>query len=144
MSTTHPELTTKPVPVLHPASRAANTYEGAAVDTLGFDHALVILHAGTATGELNAKIQEKAASGDSFADAKDDAETPATIAFEEIDSTNDDGVKVMLLRLDRRKRYLTVHATVTTNAVVFGASILLLNARDSVHALSPDDYAAIV
>lgn len=129
----HPELSTSAVMTHEPASYAANTHEGADVDMLGFDTAIVYLLAGvaTATGTLDVKIQEKEASGDSYADALDDADTPAVIAFPQIVAANDKQLLVGVLRRDRRKRFITPVAVVAVDAVIFATAVVPCNARDA-------------
>lgn len=130
--TTHAKTDLLPV-LSHKADAwSTGTEVGAEIDTQGFTHALVLLNAGTATGTLDLAVTESAAAGGSKAAANDDAGSP--IAFAQVGSSNDDQIYAGLLRLDRRLRYLQLSAVIATDAVDFGATVILLNADHSQRA----------
>ena len=102
---------------------AANA--GAEIDTKGWDEALVIVNAGTATGTATITVTECASSGGSF-----DAITDA--AFTAITSANDDAIYVGRIKLQganpSRLRYIKVLNTVTVDVVDVGIVVLLAKA----------------
>ncbi|MBW1953957.1 MAG: hypothetical protein JRI66_12915 [Deltaproteobacteria bacterium] len=106
------------------ASHAAGTVNGPAIDRVGFEEALVVVHSGTngAGGTVDIKVQES-----------DDNSTWADIsgaAFDQITEANDNDIYVGRINLKPRKKYIRVVATVGTAACVFGAVIVLGAAID--------------
>lgn len=127
--TTFAEVGLKPVTTHKADAWGTGTQTSAAVDTIGFSHALIEVDAGTATGTLDVALHDSAASGSGFAAALNDS--GVAIAFTQITSSNDDTTYYGLIRLDRRQRYLKLVAVVATNAVDFSSRITLLNPNDS-------------
>ena len=101
---------------------AVSTVVGGAVDTLGYERALVILNCGTfsATGTLDATVAECATSGGSYV-----AITGAV--FTQVAAANDVTVYVgeIKLRAGTRKRYLKVSFVVGTDVVDAGCVVIL-------------------
>jgi len=102
---------------------AANA--GAEIDTKGWDEALVIVNAGTATGTATITVTECASSGGSFSAITD-------AAFTAITSANDDAIYVGRVKLQganpSRLRYIKVLNTVTVDVVDVGIVVLLAKA----------------
>jgi len=104
---------------------AANA--GAEIDTKGWDEALVIVNAGTATGTNTVTVTECTSSGGSFS-------AISGAAFTAITSANDDAIYVGRIKLQganpARARYIKVLATVTVDVCDFGIVVLLGKAEN--------------
>ena len=101
---------------------AVATVDGDGVDTNGYDEALVILNAGTATatGTANVKLQES--SDNAVADAFTDI---AGAAFVEVVAANDETVYVGRIRVKNFERYIRAVSIVGTDTVELGVIIIL-------------------
>ena len=105
---------------------SSTTVNGTAVNTAGYDEAVIVLDCGTttATGTLNVKVQESVDSAFT---------TPIDItgaAFAEVTPTNDDAIYVGTIKLTAaRKQYLRVVGVAATAASIYGASIHLAQAE---------------
>ena len=102
-------------------AHATGTVNGASIDTAHFDEALIVLNAGTATatGTLDAKIQESADGSTGWADV-------TGAAFAQVAAAND--LAVYIGRLDcesPRDQFFRVVFVVATDAVDAGAIVLL-------------------
>jgi len=98
---------------------AVGTNNGAGIDTLGFDEALVIVNSGAngAGGTVDIKVQES-----------DDNSTFSDIsgaAFTQITEANDNTIYVARINLEKRKRYIRAVAVVGTAACDLGVVVLL-------------------
>lgn len=112
---------------------AGTTYNGAAdatgigTDISGYNEALVIFDAGTATGTANLSI----VNGDDLTAAPSTWDAVTGAAFDEVDSDNDETVYVA--RLDTKAldgKYIAVKAVVATDAVDFGVSAVLTGSKE--------------
>jgi len=110
----------KAAQTIRPQSIGAGTLNGLAVDTAGYDEAIVVLDAGTfTTGTLDAKVQESADGSSGWVDI-------AGAAFAQVTSTTDDSIYVGTIRMEgSRLRYLRVVAVVATAACLAAAQIHL-------------------
>ncbi len=111
----------KAVQSLKADNYAVATANGVAVDTTGFDEAMVILDAGTvgASGTVNAKVQESDTSGGTYTDI-------TGAAFTQITASNDDAIYVGRLKLGPgRKAFIRAVAVVGTAACDLGMSVVL-------------------
>lgn len=108
-----------------PASHAAGTITGAAVDTQGFDEAMVVLDCGvfTATGDVTLKVQECATSGGTFVDIDGAAFSNKVQAADELPYVGN-------INLAKRERYLKIILTVADDAIIAGAGFVLGAAKD--------------
>lgn len=107
-----------------PASHAAGTVTGAAVDTLGFDEAMMVLDCGvfTATGDVTAKVTECDTSGGTYTDVTGATTTNKVQAADELPYVGN-------LNLAKRKRYLKIVLTVADDAIIAGAGFALSAAK---------------
>jgi hypothetical protein len=118
--------TIKAIHSLLPQSLAAQVNKGAGIDCKGYDEALVIIEAGaTSGGGSHAfKVQECATDTDlSYADITD-------AAFTAITTANDNAVYVGRLNLRGKKRFIRVHNTGSTQALLASALVILMAARN--------------
>lgn len=106
------------------AQSVSGAVNGTAVDTAGYDEALVSVNVGTvsATGTLDVKVQESDASGSGFADI-------TNAAFTQYTPSNHQKTEVGRIKLVGRKRYLRVVATQATAAALGSADIILCQAK---------------
>lgn len=145
----HIDLSLLPAKSHKPASWATGTHAGLPVDTLGYSHALVLLHVGQATGGLAVALQSADAEAGTFAAVNDDADTPAPVEFPTITSGNDNRIHLGLVRLDRSQleRWIRLNAVVATDVVEFSAEVILLHPDDAArvaNALEAADDKAVV
>jgi hypothetical protein len=105
---------------IRPQSIGAGTLNGLAVDTQGYDEAVVVLDTGTfTTGTLDVKVQESADGSSGWTDI-------AGAAFAQVTSTTDDSVYVGSIRMEGpRLRYLRAVAVVATAACLGAVTIHL-------------------
>lgn len=115
-----------------PASFSANTYyngasdaSGIGIDTKGYDEAMVVVHAGTATGTLDVSLTATALNSTTASSST--ALTSA--AFTQITSANDNTVYVANVKTKNIPRYLFVKEVVASDVVSFGAEVLLSKAE---------------
>jgi hypothetical protein len=101
-------------------NHAAGTVNGAAIDRLGFEEALVVVNSGEngAGGTVDAKVQESEDGSTGWTDI-------AGAAFTQITEANDNTVYAGRLNLVGRKRYLRVVAVVATAACDLGVDVIL-------------------
>lgn len=104
---------------------SSTTVNGTAIDTAGYDEAVVVLDCGTTatSGTLNVKVQE--ATDAAFT-------TPVDItgaAFTQVTPTNDDAIYVGVINLEKRLRYIRVVGVAATAASIYGASVHLAQAQ---------------
>lgn len=102
------------------------TITSAAVDTLGFSHAMLILLVGdmVSGATLDVKLRSSSASAGTYADV-----TGAALA-QQVDATDDNTVSAGVVRLHGENRYLKVVSTQATDGsdlVDWGAVLLLFN-----------------
>lgn len=100
---------------------SSTTVNGTAVDTAGYDEAVIVLDCGTtaATGTLDVKVQESDTSGGTYTDI-------TGAAFAQVTPTNDDAIYVGTIRLEgARKQFIRVVGVAATAASIYGASIHL-------------------
>lgn len=110
-------------PGINPASYTT-AQSGAAIDTLGFEYALVVLHFGalTDTANLVLKVQDSptTTSGD-FVDI-------TGASYTVIENADDNSVKAGLVRLHGKRRYIRAVSTVgNTDACVYSVSVILFS-----------------
>ncbi len=110
----------KAAQTIRPQSIGTGTLNGLAVDTLGYDEAIVVLDAGAAsTGSLDAKVQESADGSTGWVDI-------AGAAFAQVTSANHNAIYVGTIRRGgSRLRYLRGVAVVATAAVLAAVEIHL-------------------
>jgi predicted dinucleotide-utilizing enzyme len=122
-------LSMKVVQVHEPESRSADVLS-AAIDTQGFEYALLIVSCGTLadTATLAVQVSTATASGGSYSDVSG--------ALVSIDgSADDDSIFAGQIRLDGAERYLKVNGDYTgSGSVVYSTTVVLLNAVDSTDA----------
>ena len=106
-------------------NHSASTVNGAAIDRLGFDEALVVVNSGTngTSGTVDIKIQESEDGSTGWADV-------SGASFAQITESNDNTVYVGRLNLSGRKRYIRVVAVVGTAACAFGVDVILSSAKE--------------
>jgi hypothetical protein len=118
-----PKTIAKAVPGINPASYTAGQ-NGAAIDALGYEYALVVMHFGALndSADLLIKVQDDPASGGGYTDI-----TGAT--YSAVENADDNTVKVGLVRLHGKRRYLRVVSTAgNVNACVYGVTVILVHA----------------
>jgi hypothetical protein len=101
---------------------SSTTVNGTAIDTAGYDEAVIVLDCGTttATGTLDVKVQE---SVDAAFSSPIDI---AGAAFAQVTPTNDDAIYVGTIRLEgARKQFIRVVGVAATAASIYGASVHL-------------------
>ncbi len=110
---------------IKPDNHSAGTITGTGIDTLNFQHAMIVVHAGTngSSGTVNVHVEES----DSLATGYTDV---TGAAFTEITEANDNTVYVGALLLNPRKRYIRVIMVVGTAACDASALVLLGGADD--------------
>lgn len=109
---------------LKPDNHSAGTVNGDGIDTLGFQHAMVVVNSGLngSSGTADIKVQES---------SDDSTYTDITgAAFTQIVEANDNAVYVGGILLNPRKRYIRVVGVFATAACDLGAVVLLSNADD--------------
>lgn len=127
MSIMSPENTLQPIVQHLPASQAASTVLGDAIDAIGADFATVILMAGvTATsGTLDVTVESSIATGGTYA-----AITGA--AFAQVTPSNDNAIYVGRIRLHGKERFLKVSAVTAVAASIFSTVVILSKFDDEV------------
>jgi hypothetical protein len=111
-----------------PDAHGAGTVNGAAIDTLGFNRALIIVNSGTneATGTLDVKVQHCATSGGTYADITD-------AVFTQITTANDNTIyvgEVKIGAVNSVNRYIRVVAVIGTASGDSGSVVILGRAED--------------
>ena len=101
---------------------AVAAVNGDGIDTTGYDEALIILNAGTATATGTADVKLQESSDNAVADAYADI---AGAAFAQITTANHETLFVGRIRVKNFERYIRVVSTVGTDTVELGVTVLL-------------------
>lgn len=111
----------KAVPTISPASYTT-AQTGAAIDTRGYEYALVVMHFGALTDSatLAVKIQDSTASGDTYADI-------SGAIYNAVENADDTTIKVGLVRLHGKRQFIRAVSTVAdTAACAYSVSVILV------------------
>jgi hypothetical protein len=121
-----PRTICKALPGINPASYTVGQ-TGPVIDARGYEYALIVMHFGALndSAALAIKVQDDPASGGSYTDI-----TGAIYnATEAGGSADDNTIKVGLVRLHGKQRYLRVVSTAgTADACVYGVQVILFHA----------------
>lgn len=113
----------KKLQAIDPVS-SSSAVNGIAIDTLGFDEVIFLLHNGvtSATGTCDWKIQHDDASGGAYSNI-----TGATVP--QVTPTNDNALYSIRVKTAGKKRFMRVVATNATAASVVSAIALLIETK---------------
>lgn len=117
---------------------AVATVNGTGIDTRGYDEALIILNAGTATATGTADVKLQESSDDDVADTYADI---TGAAFTQVTAANDETVYVGRIRVKNFERYIRVVSVVGTDTVELGVSVIL-GKFDGLAPVSQDNTVA--
>jgi hypothetical protein len=118
-----PKTIAKALPGISPASYTAGQ-TGTAIDALGYEYALVVMHFGVLndSADLGIKLQDSptTSTGD-FVDI-------TGAIYSAVENADDNTTKVGLVRLHGKRRYLRVVSTAgNSNACVYGVTVVLFH-----------------